>query len=95
MDSGCGRTIAKPKAFKGMKMRKSVNVGRSVRTSNGARIQDQGQITVVRKDSRRNILKVVAQVPDVTRNLASVMERLDTRSWVTPQGSRIHAVDEA
>ena len=35
-DSGCRRTIVKPNAFRGMKMRKTAQVGKNFRTANGS-----------------------------------------------------------
>ena len=82
VDSGCRRTIVKPRAFKGMKVRKSENVGKNFRTANGAHIPNQGETTIEGKDAEGGKLKIVAQVADVTKNLASVMEMVDRGNWV-------------
>ena len=82
VDSGCRRTIVRPKAFRGMKVRKSENVGKNFRTANGAHIPNQGETIIEGKDSAGGNLKVVAQVADVTKNLASVMEMVDRGNWV-------------
>ena len=82
VDSGCRRTIVRPKAFKGMKVKKSENVGKNFRTANGAHIPNQGETIIEGKDSAGGKLKVVAQVADVTKNLASVMEMVDRGNWV-------------
>ena len=81
-DSGCRRTIVKPRAFKGMKVRKTDNVGKNFRTANGAHIPSQGETTIAGRDASGAKLKVVAQVADVTKNLASVMEMVDRGNWV-------------
>ena len=72
----------KPKAFKGMKVKKSENVGKNFRTANGAHIPNQGETTIEGRDATGAKLKVVAQVADVTKNLASVMEMVDRGGWV-------------
>ena len=36
VDSGCRRTIVKPKAFKDMRVKKTEHVGKNFRTANGA-----------------------------------------------------------
>ena len=77
VDSGCRRTIVKPKAFKGMKVNRTENVGKNFRAANGAHIPNQGETTIAGKDRGGNKLKIVAQVADVTKNLASVMEMVD------------------
>ena len=82
VDSGCRRTIVKPGAFKGMKVKKTDNVGKNFRTANGAHISNQGETTIAGKDAGGQKLKVVAQVADVTKNLASVMEMVDRGNWV-------------
>ena len=82
VDSGCRRTIVKPGAFKGMKVKKTDNVGKNFRTANGAHIPNQGETTIEGRDATGAKLKVVAQVADVTKNLASVMEMVDRGNWV-------------
>ena len=82
VDSGCRRTIVRPKAFKGMKVKKTDNVGKNFRAANGAHIPNQGETIIAGKDKGGNILKIVAQVADVTKNLASVMEMVDRGNWV-------------
>ena len=82
VDSGCRRTIVKPKAFKGMKVKRTENVGNNFRTANGAHIPNQGEAIIEGQDTTVGKLKVVAQVADVTKNLASVMEMVDRGNWV-------------
>ena len=42
-DSGCRRTLVKPQAFKGMKVRQTANVGKEFRTAGGAHVANQGE----------------------------------------------------
>ena len=65
-----------------MKVRKTDNVGKNFRAANGAHIPNQGETTIAGKDRGGNKLKIVAQVADVTKNLASVMEMVDRGNWV-------------
>ena len=60
-----------------MKMRKTENVGKNFRTASGAHIPNQGETIIEGNDAAGGKLKVVAQVADVTKNLASVMEMVD------------------
>ena len=71
-----------PSSLQGMKVRKTPNVGKNVRAANGAYIPNQGETTITGKDAGGHRLKVVAQVADVTKNLASVMEMVDRGNWV-------------
>ena len=82
IDSGCRRTIVKPKAFNGMKVRKTEHFGKNFRAANGAHIPKQGETTIAGKDRGGNKLKIVAQVADVTKNFASVMEMVDRGNWL-------------
>ena len=51
VDSGCRRTIVKPGAFNGMKVKKTDNVGKNFRTANGAHIPNQGETTIEGRDA--------------------------------------------
>jgi len=82
VDSGCRRTIVKPMAFKGMKVKKTENTGKNFKAANGNHIPNQGETTIVGKDIGGHAIKVVAQVAGVTKNLASVMEMVDRGNWV-------------
>ena len=65
-----------------MKVKRTENVGKNFRTANGAHIPNQGEAIIEGKDTTGGKLKVVAQVADVTKNLASVMEMVDRGNWV-------------
>jgi hypothetical protein len=82
VDSGCRRTIVRPKAFKGMQVKRTINVGKNFKAANGAHIPNQGETTITGKDKGGNKLRIIAQVADVTKNLASVMEMVDRGNWV-------------
>ena len=82
VDSGCRRTIVRPKAFKGMKVKRSENVGKNFTAANGAHIPNQGETIITGKDAGGNNMRIIAQVADVTKNLASVMEMVDRGNWV-------------
>ena len=82
VDSGCRRTIVKPKAFKNMKVKKTEHAEKNFRAANGAHIPNQGETIIEGRDASGGKLKVVAQVADGTKNLASVMEMVDRRNWV-------------
>ena len=71
-----------PKAFTGMKVKRTENVGENFRTANGAHIPNQGEAIIEGSDTTEGKFKVVVQVADVTSNLASVVEMADRGSWV-------------
>ena len=76
MDSGCRRTIVRPQAFKGKKVKKTIMV-ENLRTADGAITPNQGEIPITRRDASGNKLKVVTQLADVTKNLASWVDMVD------------------
>ena len=77
VDSGCRRTLAKPKAFQKMKVKKTEHVGLNFRAANGAHIPSQGETIIEGRDASGAKLKVVAQFAEVTKSLASVMGMVD------------------
>ena len=70
VDSGCRRTIVKSKAFKGIKVKGSEDVGKNFRPANAAHVPNQGETIIRGKHSGGQNLRVVAQVADVTKNSA-------------------------
>ena len=80
-----------------MRIKKTDNVRSDFRAADGVYKPNQGETPLSGKDSGGNEMKVVAQVADVTKNLASVME---TRDWINcvlfhKNGGYINTNDEA
>ena len=46
VDSACRITVVKPKAFKGINVKKTEHVGQHFRTANRARIPSPGEATI-------------------------------------------------
>ena len=61
IDSGCRRTIVKPKAFKGTKVKATEHVGKNFRAANGAHTPNSGETVIEGRDKTGGKLKIVAQ----------------------------------
>lgn len=77
MESGAIKTIGPPNSVPGMTIKKTKNTGKTFRVANGAQIPNHGETIVNGKSVNGTKMKVIAQVAEITKPLASANELVD------------------
>ena len=81
-DSGAIKTVVPANTVPGMQIKKTKNTGRMFRSASGNEIPNQGETTIQGVGENGGALKVVAQVADITKPLASANEIVDAGNLV-------------
>jgi hypothetical protein len=81
-DSGAIKTVIPANTVPGMQIKKTKNTGRMFRSASGNEIPNQGETTIQGGGENGGALKVVAQVADITKPLASANEIVDAGNLV-------------
>ena len=82
VDSGAIKTVIPPNTAPGMQIKKTKNIGRMFWCAGGNEIPNQGETTVQGTGENGGALKVVAQVAESTKPLASANEIVDAGNVV-------------
>ena len=95
-DSGAVKTILRPRDVDERKIKKTTDTGRNFRAANGGLIPNLGAVELKGKSINNANMKVVAQVAEVTKPLASAVEMVQAGNVVvlSKQGGIIKHMDD-